>query len=240
MRVLFLNSTGPVSFKLLLVPLRSLPDILAPRRWLCAWLPWRAQRFKKTHHVKRAFQYGPRHPRCEWGHRSYLRETFVSDWMVRRISGALPESRSHSSYGNQTSLKCPTMSIVNGFADVAIGFRRLMDQILKMIPRHQMTERVRANVATQSHCWWCTGSLIGAIILQRLSSLPFRPFHLLPVWVRKIPGWLLRGPLCAGTKGLLSLRVAECLVSGMRSFWWRREEELSFRTWIGDYAGFLE
>lgn len=49
------------------------------------------------------------HDVSEWGHRGYLRETFVSDWMVRRISGALPEPRSHSSYGNRTSLKCPTI-----------------------------------------------------------------------------------------------------------------------------------
>lgn len=36
-------------------------------------------------------------------------------------------------------------------------------------------------------------------------QLPLPPFHLLPVWVRKIPGWLLRGPLCSWTKGLLTL-----------------------------------
>lgn len=71
--------------------------------------------------------------------------------------------------------------------------------------------------------------------------LPLPPFHLLPVWVRKIPGWLLRGPLCSWTKGLLTL-------SGWQSAWFpawghsvggEREEEMSFRTWIGDYAGCL-
>lgn len=86
----------------------------------------------------------------------------------------------------------------------------------------QLAERLWANANSKwllvmcEVAYWYNNSLPSL-------QLPLPPFHLLPVWVRKIPGWLLRGPLCSWTKGLLSLRVAECLVSGMRSFCWRRE-----------------
>ncbi len=86
----------------------------------------------------------------------------------------------------------------------------------------QLAECLRANASGKwlpvmcEVAYWYNNSLPSL-------RLPLPPFHLLPVWVR-IPGWLLRGPLCSQTKGLLSLRVAERLVSGMRSFCWRVSE----------------
>ncbi len=105
----------------------------------------------------------------------------------------------------------------------------------------QLAECLRANASGKwlpvmcEVAYWYNNSLPSL-------RLPLPPFHLLPVWVR-IPGWLLRGPLCSQTKGLLSLRVAERLVSGMRSFCWRvserkrchsgLESEIMLVSWVG-------